>query len=291
MLLYQDHPKPVYAVAFAPDGRTLATGAQDGSLVLRDGSGRPHHLLERGPNTPEIHSLGYLPDGSVVVGHANGWEVFRHDGGAWRLIDPSAPGPVTALAVLDQNTLAIGTGHREKPTARTFQLWDVRTRQFVPPVIQEANGVRAVAACPGKERVAWVTAHRKAVVWDVRKQDRVSFMFPKDCRAVALSPDGATLAVGVDYDARLCDVERRRERLVLKGHKGRVSAVAVSPDGSTVATGGADLTVRLWDAASGRERAAYKWPVGRVTALAYAPDGLRLAAGGDLGAVVVWDVE
>jgi WD40 repeat protein len=291
MLLYESHTKAVTAVAFSPDGNTLATGAEDGSLVLRDAAGRPHHLLERGPQTPAIHSVAYLPDGALVVGHAKGWEVFRHEGGAWRLIDPPAPGPVSALAVLDRNTLAVGTASdAHKPTLRTFELWDIPTRQLRPPPVSEPNGVRAIAACPAAERVAWVTGHRKAVVWDVRRQDRVQFMFPKDTRAVALSPDGAALAVAVDYEIRLCDVGKRQERLALK-HKGRVSAVVFSPDGATVASGGANELVRLWDAASGQEWATYKWHIGRVTALAYAPDGLRLAAGGDLGAVVVWDVE
>jgi WD40 repeat protein len=298
MLLYENHRPAadrqavVSAVAFAPDGNTLASGAADGSLALRDAAGRLHLLLENGQRTPQIHSVGYLPDGSLVVGHAKGWEVFRQDDGAWRLIDPPAPAPVAALAVLDQHTLAIGTASdREKPTARTFELWDIRTRQVLPPAVAEPNGVRAIAACRAKERVAWVTGHRKAVVWDIRRQDRVQFMFPKDTRAVALSPDGTSLAVAVDRDVRLYDVDNKRERAVLKGHVGRVAAVAFSPDGQTVATGAEDATVRLWDSAAGRERAAYKWPVGRVYAVAYAPDGLRMAAGGERGSVVVWDTE
>jgi WD40 repeat protein len=70
-----------------------------------------------------------------------------------------------------------------------------------------------------------------------------------------------------------------------------VSAVAYSPDGSTIATGSWDMTVKLWDAATGKERTTFRWPIGRVYCLAYAPDGLRLAAGGDEGKTVVWDLE
>lgn len=291
MLLYESHRAAVNAVAFSPDGGTLASGAGDGSVVLRDAAGRPSPLHEEGPNTHAIYSLAYLPDGGLVIGHAKGWAVWRRDGGAWRLTEPETPAPVTALAVLDRNTLAVGTGDRVKPTHGGFELWDVPSRRQVPDHVTEPNGVRAVAACPPRERVAWVTGHRKAVVWDVRKQDRVPFMLPKDGAAVALSPDGTLLAVAVDWDARLYDVEKRRERAVLRGHKLKVLAVAFSPDGGTLATGSSDLTVRLWDTATGLERASYRWPVGRVTSVAYAPDGLRLAAGGDRGAVVVWDVE
>ena len=46
-----------------------------------------------------------------------------------------------------------------------------------------------------------------------------------------------------------------RQRATLAGHTGGVAAVAVAPDGSWLASGGADGTVRIWDAATGQERA------------------------------------
>ncbi len=122
---------------------------------------------------------------------------------------------------------------------------------------------------------------------------RVPGEFPqkRNCPAVALSSDGRALAVADDYTAKIYDIDRRRERVLLKGHAGKVVSLAFSPDGRTLMTGSWDQTVRLWDTATGRERANYKWDIGRVYCVTYAPDGLRLAAGGDLGRVVVWDAE
>jgi WD40 repeat protein len=293
MLLYEDHNKSlVYALAFSPGGAALASGARDGSLLLRGADGRAHPVTERGPKSPPIYAVGFLPDGSaVVIGHAQGCHVYRNAGGTWRLADPPLASPVTSLAVLDATTLAVGTGDRVKKTAGTFELWDLPAGRKVEPYFQEPNGVRAVAVCPAKALVAWATNHRKVIVWDIRRQDPVHFMQTHDCQAIALSPDGTTLAVALDRPVRLFDVEKRCERAVLAGHTGRVEAVAFSPDGATVATGSWDQTVRLWDVATGREKASFKWPIGRVFSLAYAPDGLRLAAGGEAGAVVVWDVE
>jgi WD40 repeat protein len=291
VLLYEDHHAVVYALAFSPDGSVLASGAKDGSLWLRGPDGQPQSLYEQGPKTPAVHAIGFLPDGAVVIGHAHGWHVHRRDAGTWRMFSPPSETSTTALAVLDANTLAVGTGDRLKPTAGTFELWDLRREQRVEPYFQEPNGVRAVAACPAKELVAWATGHRQVRVWNVRKQDTVPLQQKGTSPAIALAPDGATLAAAVDWTTVLYDLERRRERAVLKGHKGQVAAVAFSPDGATVVTGSWDKTVRLWDAASGREKANFQWPVGRVYCVAYAPDGLRLAAGGDEGKVVVWDTE
>ncbi len=293
MLLYEDHKAVVYALAFAPDGSALASGYQDGTVFLRDFAGHLHPLAERGPNSLPVHSLAYSPDGSsIFVGGLFGWLGLRREGCTTRILGPTKDvAPVTALAMLDERTLAVGTGDRVKASLGSFELWDVGSGQKKEPHFLEPNGVRAVATCPAKRMVAWATGHRKVCVWETIKQQPIHFPQPKPCPAIALSPDGKQLAAAVDYSAKIFSIDSRRQRLELKGHKGQVSAVAFSPDGETIATGSWDETVKLWDAATGRERATFRWPIGRVYCLTYAPDGLRLAAGGDLGKTVVWDME
>lgn len=291
MLLYQDHQAVVYAVAFSPDGAALASGAKDGSLLVRTGSERAEPRLESGPRTPAIHALAYLPDGGLVVGHAKGWHVSRNADETVSMFFPSSASPTTALAVLDSDILAVGTGDRLRPSAGAFELWNVKAMLRFKPDFPQPNGVRAVAVCPAKKLVAWATGHRKVSVWDIRRQSPTDFPITHTSPAVALSPDGSVLAAAVDWHVRLFDVEKKRERAKLDGHKGQVTALAISPDGTTLVSGSTDLTVRMWDVATGRERVCYQWPVGRVYCVAYAPDGLRVAAGGDLGAVVVWDTE
>lgn len=287
MLLYEDHKAVVYAVAFSPDGATFASGAKDGSLILRGPDGRTRQLLEQGPFTPAVHAIAHLADGGIVIGHAKGWYVYRRD----EAVEPVSTPPTTALAVLDRNTLVVGTGDRRNPTAGTLELWDLGTGKKLEPQFQEPNGVRTVTACPARNLVAWATGHRQVKVWDIRKQQPLVLPQTHTSPAVALSADGSLLAVAVDWAVKIFDVASRRERVTLKGHKGLTSAVAFSPDGATLATGSWDQTVRLWEVGSGREQVNFRWPIGKVFSLTYAPDGLRLAAGGDHGMVVVWDLE
>jgi WD40 repeat protein/serine/threonine protein kinase len=68
--------------------------------------------------------------------------------------------------------------------------------------------------------------------------------------------------------------------ITLRGHTGAVHSVALSPDGTRVATGSQDGTVKLWDAGTGRESRTLSGHTGGVWSVAYSPDGTRLATGG-----------
>jgi len=78
--------------------------------------------------------------------------------------------------------------------------------------------------------------------------------------------------------------------LVWQAHNTNIYALAWSPDGCTLATGGWDNTVKLWEVEHGTLLWA-GWHDGQVNDIAFSPDGHLLASGGSDNLVRVWDTE
>ena len=77
---------------------------------------------------------------------------------------------------------------------------------------------------------------------------------------------------------------------MLKGHKDWVNSVAISPDGTWLASGSADTTVKIWDIKTGECRATLEGHTERVTSLAITPDGETLFSGSKDNTIRRWQV-
>jgi uncharacterized caspase-like protein len=124
--------------------------------------------------------------------------------------------------------------------------------------------------------------------------------------AIAFSPDGQHIASGSEDGAvRLWDLHGNSigqlqlwdfnqdvmGQLPVVGHEGAVRAVAFSPDGRRIVSGGEDCTIRLWE--------LYGQPIGTpfteheswVMSVAFSPDGTRIVSGSRDHTVRLWDLD
>jgi WD40 repeat protein len=108
-----------------------------------------------------------------------------------------------------------------------------------------------------------------------------------------ISPDGLRVAAcwhdGQRINLAVFDAITGQRTAVCDGPHELLNAVAFSPDGTRLATGGDDRMVRVWDAATGALQATCRGHASKVLAVAFRPDGARLATASADGTVRQWD--
>jgi WD40 repeat protein len=282
------HTGTVWSVAFAPDGKTLATASDDASVRLWD--------VAAGREAGQLSGHGSAVLG-VAFAHSGKFLVSGGGDGTLRLWDAATRqeqppllqhnGTVRRTPISpDDRTVAVAN------STQGVELWDLERRELRRTLEGHGGSITAMAFAPDGGTLATGDNSGRVRLWDpATGEERAGFQGgPLGVRALAFSPDGRTLASAGngDREVKLWDVATAEQAGTLAGYESPVLTLAISPDGRLLATGSRDGSVRVWQLASARVLATWHAHQESVYSLAFSPDGGTLATSGEDRLVKLW---
>lgn len=285
------HRGEVYAVAFSPDWRELASGSQDGTIKLWDpASGR--ELATILAHASCVNTLAYSPDGRTLASGSCDQKIKLWNAATHELLDTleghSTEVHCIAFAPLSNGLLA-SSGN--EPVVR---LWDIATREVIQTLDTEKQTIASLAWQNNGKAIFLAAQDSSRVGSSVIEWDLVNNRAsgnPHSAWAVASPSHCGGVCLGL-LDGRVRVIsESSPEPVDLPAHTGKVTSLAFSPGQNRVASGGDDGTIRVWDTTRKVCTQTLTGHGSRVSSLAFSPQGRVLASSSFDGTIKLWDLQ
>jgi WD40 repeat protein/serine/threonine protein kinase len=283
------------AAAISPDGRTIAVGGEQGTVLLHDARGREIAALKG--HTAEVTALVFTPNGKLLVSAAKDRTVRVWD---WQAGTESVQLPKEhtawpmALAMSPDGGSVVSGG-----MDRNIFVWDLVSGAKRQALRSPSGAIAGLALQPGGRMLAAATTASRIWLWDLNRADAEPASIDHESndtvQGLAFSPNGEFLASAREKTIRLWNVASRKLEGELKEHTGTVRCLAFSSTGNWLAAGGNDRTIRVWDVTSLPDSVppplVLRGHRGFVMGVAFDGSGRQIVSAGNDGTARLWDLE
>jgi WD40 repeat protein len=282
-----EYPRSVSLVTFTPNGKQVIAGVEDGSIRILDAAtGREAHRLDaHGPGwvsvsvsgngsliasggadkTVRIWDVKTEREKAVMRGHTEPVHHVALSPNGRTVVSASWDKTVRVWDAANGRELRQLTGHgdtafglkftpdgKQIVTAswdRSVRIWDVATGREVNKYQTNGDNLGDVAISKTGRDIFFGAKDGFLRWWQpATKQEPSSFNTDSECEwAIAVFPDGHRVLVGDKVAAVIWDCKTKHPILRLEEHIGRVTGVALSPNGRLAATCSEDKTLKLWN--------------------------------------------
>jgi WD40 repeat protein len=285
-------------IVFSPDGRTIAGAGfhMDKLVALYDVQSGKRLLNLPGHTEWEVYAMALSPDGKLLASTATDKQILVWELASGKLRHQlrDQPEKIAALAFSpDSRLLASGGGDR------VVKLWDMASGKVRRTLAGHRDWVCGLAFAPDGKTIASASCdwgfHRghdwprppirgtekcEWRLWEVETGNlRRTVSDQGRMLAIAIAPDGKSVACGVERELRLYNLGSESPPQVLTRHEGAIMSLAFTPGGAAIVSGSHDQTTRRTHVATGKVEWQAPGYFEQVNSVALSDDGSVLVTG------------
>jgi WD40 repeat protein/basic membrane lipoprotein Med (substrate-binding protein (PBP1-ABC) superfamily)/transcriptional regulator with XRE-family HTH domain len=288
-----DHPGWVWDASFSPDGTRIATASGTSAYIWDADSGKK--LFTLAGHKDDIYNFSFSPDSTrLATGSADRYvKIWDVTSGKELFTLSGHTGAIYGLAFSPDGSRLV-TGSDDG----TVRIWDLTPGHELMTLSTPGGSSGQIAFNLDGTRLAATDEKGSINIWDAHSAKKLLSLRNSEnqVKDLAFSPDGARVVSAGNAGIGIWDLAMGTVLSIPSPYKSSLNGMAITRDGTRLATAGDDYKAQLWDISSllnsgkinSKPLLTLDQP-GIVFSVAFNKDGSELATGIQDGTIRVWD--